>query len=334
MKSNIYKSVINIFFILMLLISGCLEKDNYTPEEKGDIAFKEKSYKKAILFWQKSIEKYPENSMLYAKAGKAYLKLSNIDKAEEFLGRSVKINPRQSDIQKELIRICLINGDNAKAKKKIQEVDDFLDKDANYYILHGDFHMISGDLKKAEDHYRKAISMHDNSLRAAIKLALCLKASGSDEEAESIIKDVEQKKLTRSFNLLLLSDYYFLLNKHAQAEKAILIAVKKHPDSQILNLRLVQFYLQAEMQEKALKILLKLEENNPDNVRFKLMLADLYLSDMQVSKAENMLEKLKGVLDEGSITDYNLLLAKCCLYKYQISYAVSYLKKVISKEPM
>ncbi|MCP3898140.1 MAG: tetratricopeptide repeat protein, partial [Desulfobacteraceae bacterium] len=135
-------------------------------------------------------------------------------------------------------------------------------------------------------------------------------------------------------NLLLLSDYYFLLNNYNKAEKTILIAVKKHPDSQILNIRLAQFYLQAEMQKKALKTLLKLEENHPDNVRFKLMLADLYLSDMQVSKAENMLEKLKGVLDEGSITDYNLLLAKCCLYKYQISYAVSYLKKVISKEPM
>ncbi|MCK5097704.1 MAG: tetratricopeptide repeat protein [Desulfobacteraceae bacterium] len=334
MKPNIHKGMFVVAFIFFLLFSACGGTENTGFESKGDLAFKQRSYKKAIVFWQKAIDKYPTNATLYAKVGKAFLKESSIDKAEEFFKHSVQINPEKSDIQKELVRILLIKGDHSGAQKKMKELDDLFDKDANYYILYGDFYVISDNYEKAEHLYRKAIQLSDSGIRADVKLALCLKASKNDREAANIIAKVEKEEITEPFNLLLLSDYYFLSNKFMKAETCILDAVKRHPDSQILNIRLAQFYLQTGMKEKALKTLHLLEESYPDNVRFKLMLADFYLSGMQISQAENMLNKLKTMLDEDSRTNYNLLMGKYFLYKHQIPHAISYLKTATNEKPL
>ena len=334
MKSRTKGRLLAIIFIFFLLFAGCGEKINTTQEAKGDLAFQLKSYKKAIQFWQKAIAIHPDNALLYAKMGKAFLKLSSIDQAEEFFNQSVQINPGKSDIQKELIRILLIKGDHVGAQRKMKKFDNLFNKDADYYVLHGDFYMILGDFGKAEQMYRMALSLSDKSTRPAVKLALCLKASGNIGEAANIIAKVAKAQVTESLNLLLLSDYYFLSNQLQKAENCILDAVTRHPDSQILNIRLAQFYLQATMKEKALQSLIILEEKYPDNVRFKLMLADFYLSDMQVDQAEKMLNKMKSILDDESRTNYNLLMGKCFLYKYQIPYAVSYLKTATSEKPL
>jgi len=334
MNSLKYKRVFTVFFICFLLCTGCAGKDDSTFEKKGDIAFKENSFKKAILFWQKAIDKYPGNAILYAKVGEAFLKLSDIDQAEKFLNQSLQRNPQNPDIPKELIRILMIKGDNVGALKKMREFKHLLNKDSDYYILNGDFYMILGDFEKAEHSYRKAYLLSNQSVRAAIKLALCLKASDNDIDAENIIVKFENGQVNEPFNLLLLADYYFLTNKLEQAESCILNAIKSNPDSEILYIRLAQFYLQTTRKEKALKTLLILEEKHPDNIRFKLMLADFYLSNKQVDEAEKMLATLKNIIDEDSITNYNLLMGKLFLYKNQIPYAVSYLKTATSEQPL
>ncbi|MCK5542493.1 MAG: tetratricopeptide repeat protein [Desulfobacterales bacterium] len=329
-----YKGVFPVVFIFILLFSGCGEKENTTPEIKGNLAFEQKSYKKAIGLWQKAIDKHPDNAVLYAKIGKAFFKLSDIDQAEESFNHAIKINPEKLDIQKELIKILMIKGDNAGALKKMRAFDNFFDKDPDYYILRGDFYMILENFQEAELFYRKAKLMSDGSIRASVKLALCLKASEKDIEAENIIVKVEKDQINGSFNLLLLSDYYFLSNNLEKAENCILKAINSGQESQILYIRLAQFYLQTTMREKALKTLLILEEKYPDNVRFKLMLADFYLSGIQIAQAEKVLNKLKSIIGEDSRTNYNFLMGKCFLYKHQIPYAVSYLKTATSDQPL
>ncbi len=334
MKDYLYKITYIIFFILLIIYSGCSRKDELAFEKQGDMAFMHGDFHKAVKFWKKAVKEQPFNSILHSKTGNAFLKLSMIDKAEDCFKQSVKINPGNLKAQKKLIRILLIQGDNAGALEKMNKLKTLFDKDLDYYILRGDFFMIADDLHSAEQQYNTAVNLQENNTRARLKLALCLMALKKDKYAESIAANVAVKEVTDPFNLLLLSDYYILSNRLDLAEMTIKTAVKAYPDSRMLTVRLVQFYLQAMMKEKALKTLEILEKKYPDTVRFKLMIADFYLSEMNLACAEKILNQSKSLLNESSRTSYNLLMGKYFLYTHQIPYAISFFKTAVKARPL
>ncbi|THB80887.1 MAG: tetratricopeptide repeat protein [Desulfobacteraceae bacterium] len=330
---GIWNYFVVVIIIILSALPGCREDQNVSFEEKGNREFDRQSYARAVNFWQQAIEESPDNARLYTKAGRAFLKLSRIDEAEKFLNHSIRLNPQNAVLQKDLIRICLIRGDHARALEKMKQYASSFEKDGDYFILQGDFYMISGELDKAERLYRKAVLIHNAGTRGKIKLAICLRSLGRDQNAQKIVSSLKPEMIEKPLNLLLLSDYFFLSGQLRMAEQCIQGALKHNPDSQILNIRLAQFYLQTSFRKKALETLRNLEKKYPENVSFKIMLADLYLSGRQVVQAETMLENAKEIVDDASRTNFNLLMGKCFLYKNQIPYAASYLKAVVSENP-
>ncbi len=330
-----YKSIfILILSCMVLFVSGCSNDPIISYEENGDRAFEEMSYKQALQFWLKAIGDGIDQSgqaSLYHKVGKAYLKLSRIEQAEEYFEKAVKLNPKAYGIQKELVRILLLNGKNTAAMKKLDLLKDKLEKDADFFILYGDLFMISNELQKAEQMYREAALLDENNSRSFIKLAMCLHQAGKPDEAKKLISGIQKKQVPAPSDLLLLSDYYLLAQDYATAEACIAIALDEDPDNITLKIRLCRFYLTTGMKDKAEKSLVGLEAAYPEDVRFKLMLADLFLSQMEMDGAERMLKKVEKITESRS--DYNLLMGKFWLFKGKTPYAVSYLKNVIDNRP-
>jgi tetratricopeptide (TPR) repeat protein len=319
---------------MVVFVSGCSDDEIISNEEKGDRAFEEKSYKPAVQFWLKAIDDgidQPDQVRLCHKIGKAYLKLSLIEQAGEYFEKAVKINPMAQEIQKELVRIFLLTGQNTAAMKKMALLKDKFEKDADYFILYGDLFMISSDLKKAEQMYREAALLDENNARSFIKLAMCLYQTGKPGEAKKMIACIQKKQVLAIPDLLLLSDYYCLVKDLSTAEAYILNALGDDPDNVSLKIRLCRFYLTTGMKDKAEKSLVGLEAAYPEDARFKLMLADLFLSQIEMDRAELMLKKAEKLTVSQS--DYNLLMGKFWLFKGKIPYAVSHLKSVTDIRP-
>jgi len=329
--------IILILFCFIFFVAGCNRDPSISFEEQGDRAFETKSYKLAIQYWMKSIVKDIDQggqSGLNYKVGKAWLKLSRIDLAEQYFEQAIKADPLAYEIQKDLAKILLIQGRNTAALEKLDLLKDKLEKDADYFILYGDLFMVLNDFKKAAQMYEKAAFLNKDNIRIMIKLAMCRFQAGDINGAQKLISGINNTRNQAALaplDLLLLSDYYFLIEDFINGETCILDALENDPDNLMLNVRLCQFYLKTDMKDKALKLLLKLEEAFPEDFRFKLMLADLFISKMEMDRAELMLAKIENVKEFQS--DYNLLMGKLWLFKGKNSYAVSHLKSVIKVRP-
>ncbi|MFO7752502.1 MAG: tetratricopeptide repeat protein [Desulfobacteraceae bacterium] len=324
------------FFVLVLMsfLCGCTGPDWLSLEKEGDRAFENNAYKKAIGFWLKAVEKNPDEppAKLYEKIGKTYLKLSRVGPAERFFKKALELHPENSRILKQIARILVIKGEYASAFKKMDRIGDTLQKDTDYYLLYGDMYMVSKEYAKAEAMYRKGFDENRESIRARLKLALCLKKTGQEDEADHLVAMIDQHRVIDPLLFLLLSDYYLVSGQMAESEKFLLQAVNTYPESLLLKKRLARFYLQTGQESKALKLLVRLEKSYPEEYGFKLLLADLYLSGLHMEKAGMMLDKA-GKTAGSPMADYHLLKGKYLLFKGQNARAVSHFKTVISENP-
>ncbi len=327
-------------FIMTMILSciiffgGCSKEQIISHEEKGDRAFEENSYRLAVQYWMESIEntsdKYRQCG-LYHKIGKTWLKLSRIDLAEKYFEEAVKINPKEYEIQKDLVQIFLLQGKNNAALRKLELLKYEFEKDADFYSLYGDVFMLLKNFLEAEKMYRNAVLQDPGNIRIAIKLAMCLYQADNGDEAETLIAGIQKKQALASNDLLLLSDYYLLVQDFSRAEDFIVKALENDPDNIMLKIRLCQFYLQTDMRDKAKKSLVEFEGEYPQGARFKLMLADIFLSELDMDNADVVLKKIKNIKEVQS--DYNLLMGKLWLFKGKNSHAIFHLKSVIDIRP-
>ena len=322
--------IILILLCMMLLGAGCGREEIVSLEERGDRAFEEKDYRMALQHWMKSVGKGADQADLYHKIGKAHLMFSRIDLAEKYFDQAVTINPLAYEIQKDLVRILLLQGKKKAALEKLEFLKERLEKDSDAFILCGDLFMISTDYLKAEQMYREAVHLDRGNARIVIKLAMCLYQTENGDEAEKLISGIQRQNLAPR-DLLLLSDYYFLVRDFIGGEKCIVRALENDPANIMYRIRLCQFYLKTGMRDKARKNLVALEEEYPEDARFKLMLADFFLSELEMDKAELLLKKIENIRESQS--EYNMLMGKFWLFKGKNSYAVSHLKTVVDGRP-
>lgn len=328
-----------IFVLLCILVQsfGCSQDSGMSDEAQGDRAFETSDYKQAVRFWIKALGKGNDPSVkpgLYHKLGKAYLNLAQINPAEKAFEQAIKINPLAHEIQLDLVRILMLKGENAAALKKLDLLKDKLEKNADFLSLYGDFLMGSNEFQQAVHMYQQAALLAKDKVRPTLKLAICLFQAGETDRAENLISFIEKNENQNPMvplDLLLLSDYYVLVEDFARAEACMAGALENDPGNITLKIRLCQFYLTTGMQDKAEKTLVQLEEAYPEDVRFKLMLADLYLSELEMDQAEEMLKNAENT--GQSPFEHSLLMGKFWLFKGKTSYAVSYLKNAIEGRP-
>ncbi len=333
MKNKQTFTLIFVLLCFVLLVSGCNRDPGLSYEEKGDRAFEENDYNLAVQFWLKASGNANDlsgNARVYDKLGKVYLKLARIDLAEKAFEQAVQINPLDPQIQMDLVRVLLLQGEDAAAVKKLDSLKDKLKKNGDFLSLYGDLFMRSNEFQQAVHMYQQAALLDRDKVKSTLKLAICLFQMGEEDRAKKLISLVEKTEnqiVLVPLDLLLLSDYYALTQDFIKAEACIVSALENDPGNITFKIRLCQFYLTTGMQDKAKECLVQLEADYPEDVRFKLMLADLYLSELKMDQAEEMLERVKKTGEPPP--DFYLLMGKFWLFKGKTSYAVSYLKNAI-----
>lgn len=298
-----------------------------TFEQKGNLAFKNSSYAKALHYWQ-NIPESSRTAILCEKIGSAYLKLSNLDQANIFFKEALKKNPLNIDIQKKILRISLLKGDLEEAEKILSLLKKRSASDSDILILSGDVSLLKEDIEKAEIDYRLAMELSPTKIRPIVKLAICLHQLKRESEAKQLTLSI--KRVERPIDLMLIADYYLLLGEYSKAEKFILKAVKKDPGNLNLQISLSNFYRSAGMLDKAQHYLTDLADRFPDRTEFKLMLADICLSSLDIQKTEQWLDNINEMKDDS--VGYHLLKGKLWMFKGRYSHAVSSLKAALDRD--
>ena len=152
-------------------------------EQKGDDAYSDKAYAKALQYWL-NIPEEARSAVLCGKIGAAYLKLFNIDQATLFFEMALKKNPLDMAVQKQAIRISLLKGNMAKAEKMLSELKDRAASEPEVLMLSGDLFLLKGDLERAKMDYTLAMDFSPGKIRPKIKLAICLVQQQNKIQAE------------------------------------------------------------------------------------------------------------------------------------------------------
>jgi Tfp pilus assembly protein PilF len=118
------------------------------------------------------------------------------------------------------------------SKTYLDRVSTLDPRNAEAHLLLAQIHEAHGDLKRAEQEYRKAISLGIDSLDVRYNLAVLLAAQGKDTEALEIAIDIAEKSNSYYPARLLLARLYRKAGKKNELETTIevLLSSKYVPD--------------------------------------------------------------------------------------------------------
>jgi tetratricopeptide (TPR) repeat protein len=117
--------------------------------------------------------------------GDCYLRMDQLADAERFFRHSLQINPHFLRAKEKLAHILIRNGDYEAAEKMLDPPEaDF----ADLFKILGDIKFYRGELKAAEEFYRKSLAVNSEYSEANLSLALTLRNEGREAEAEEILR--------------------------------------------------------------------------------------------------------------------------------------------------
>lgn len=147
-------------------------------------------FEKAIQYMDKLLEKNPKSVMAHTNKSLYFMKLGNIEKAEEEKAKATILSFEQNaKSQKEIDEMKQKEEAEISRKEKmfkqVLEIDEF-DETANYGL--GEIALIRGQYKLAIDHLKLAINQNKKLSNAYLKLGQAYLKMNNENDAKNIFK--------------------------------------------------------------------------------------------------------------------------------------------------
>lgn len=161
---------------------------------KGDRAFFEEDYNRAIFFYDEAIKIDPKYEYAYLSRGIAYHNLEKYDKAIEDYSKAIEYNPE--DLVAYINR-GIAYGKIEKYGKAIEDYSKAIElkpEDVDVYLFRGDAYLNLKEHDKAIESFSKAIALKSDSITAYSGRAIAYDSIGETEKAMADIKMYEKLK--------------------------------------------------------------------------------------------------------------------------------------------
>lgn len=212
-----------------------------SPQAKffeAQLAYLKKDFKLASELARPLLQMAPGNAQLLQLAGATELQLGNVAQAEIYLTKAVQLAPQLAPARRLLIATYLRSGQPARALIALNAA---VDKDGNIepalYSLAGEVYLQSGDAKKAEAYFAKALKLDPDNARKRTAVAITHLASGQTSGALDELQDIAASDAGVTADLALISVHV----RRKEFDKALASVAKleaKQPDKPIAaNLR-------------------------------------------------------------------------------------------------
>jgi len=222
----------------------------------GEALFYQKSYEGAISFFQKEVEKNPNNEDAYILMGIANLNLNKIDRAILIYKKVIKINSKNSLAHYNLGVAYSANKNIKDAQKSYEKAIEIDIKDHKSYLQLGRIYHTKGELSDAIVSYRKVIGIEKN--------------------------DIVDYKVDAYNNLGIIYLYQQKFEKTIEAYRA---SIELNPKNEKGYLSIANIYFDKKEYSKALEAVSNVVTINPRNERAYLIIGTISSMNQNYDKA-------------------------------------------------
>jgi len=209
----------------------------------GSSLAEEMSQDRAILSYQRRLERNPRDASTYYKLGDAYIQkarengdITFVNLAEEALRKSLEIDPENSGAMRHLAYVLYYRHDFDGAAREAERAIKLDPLDSNAYGILGDACQETGKYEQARRSYRKMIGIRRDLYsysRSAGAKSLRGDLRGAMEDLEKAISEGRNEKRPKesiAWVLWQLGNEYYALGQISQAEIRYQEALRTYPD--------------------------------------------------------------------------------------------------------
>ena len=212
-----------------------------SPQTKffeAQLAYQKKDLKLAHELSLQLLQQAPNNAQVLQLAGAVELQRGATAQAEVLLAKATQLAPQLAPARRLLIATYLRSGQSAKAMAALNAA---MGKDGSIepalYSLAGEVYLQSGDAKKAEEYFAKALKLDPDNARKRTAVAITHLAGGQTASALDELQDIAATDAGTTADLALISVHV----RRKEFDKALATIAKleaKQPDKPIAaNLR-------------------------------------------------------------------------------------------------
>lgn len=195
---------------------------------EAQLAYQRKDFKLARNLLQQVLKSAPNNALGLQLAGATELALNSPLQAESYLSKAVQLAPQMTMARRLLAATYARTGNTARAIATITPGLANEPVDPELLTLAGEVYLQSGDAKKAEEFFAKAIKQDPQNARRRTALAVTQMATGNPDTA---FNDLEQIAISDKGTVadMALISAHLRRNEFDKALKAIDAMEKKQP---------------------------------------------------------------------------------------------------------
>ena len=284
----------------------------------------------ALSFAEQANALMPKQSPILHQLGGLHRKLKNYNRAEEYLEQAKTVNPDDATIVKTFAFLQSDRERYKEAKELFITCTNLLPDDPEVYEGLADVYMKTGELKQAEENYRKALSIKDTP-KVINKLGLLLADLNKIFESIGLLEIAIKYFPNDAITLTRLADLKVILHSDIEAktlyERALAIDTQNyltHRNYADLLVRSGEYELAETHYKRALEL-------QPKDYVAQAGLGLLYARINKYEEAKTYLVPLAQV--KTDLLDVNQQLALIFLSENQPEKAIKYIKRCILAQP-
>jgi cellulose synthase operon protein C len=196
---------------------------------EASLAYQQKDFKRARELSQNLVQMLPNNPLVLQLAGAVELQLGATGQAEIYLSKALQSAPGLVLARRLLVATYLRAGQPAKALAALNTAAGKDGIEPALYSLAGEAYLQSGDAKKAEEYFAKALKLDPDNARKRTALAVTQLAGGQTASALDELQNIAGSDPSVTADLALISAH-LRRQEFAKALAAIDKLEAKQPD--------------------------------------------------------------------------------------------------------
>ncbi len=264
---------LSILFIAFLFYPGCTLIKSIAPDDELPV-------------------KQTENRYYNYIEAHLHLKKNNLDKAIYHLNKTIKLEPEDLYLQKELALLYLMQKDNLKALNIVKNIIDKNPRDIDSLIMYGRIKQSLKQIDDAKEAYEKVIAFDPSQKKIYLILGDIYMEEGDLGKALKIYKQLVNNYPEFYAGYFFIGKIYAEQGKIVDAEKEFLKALDLETDLEEAKFELIELYKNLGEEQKAINIYKEILRKNSNNIRAALGLGLLYYKNGMIKDSDKLFKDL------------------------------------------
>ncbi|MDL2124155.1 MAG: tetratricopeptide repeat protein, partial [Deltaproteobacteria bacterium] len=221
-----------------------------------------------------------------------HIKKNNLDKAIYYLTKTIKDDPENLYLQRELAIFYLMQKNNLKALNIVKNIIAKNPRDIDSLIMYGRIKQNLKQIDDAKEAYEKVIANDPAQEKIYLILGDIYMEEGDLGKALKVYKQLVDKYPEFYAGYFFIGKIYAEQGKIVDAEKEFLKTLDLEPDLEEARFELIELYKSIGEEQKTIEIYKEILKRNSNNIRAALELGLLYYKNGMIKDSDKLFNDL------------------------------------------